>query len=395
MQSCLLLVWLGRLEAAPSQERTWTSTTGSTLAGTMVSATPTSVEIRRGDGRTVSVARNLLSAADNSHIQEMATPPAASPLPATPMLAGYDPAQSNFSAPWPDSAGYEGDAPITVIEESTTERRFIYESPHFRFQCNVVLRPSLLAKVATMFEACYQLHQAVPLNNRRTRSPQAAKLKARMVETQKQYFAAGGMQGTSGVYLGEADEFLVPLTSLGVKKVGSGYMFDYSGDFHTFYHEICHQLWADHDAHADIWMVEGFAEYMACAPYRNGRFSLSQQPKSALEYITAYGWKDQGGRALGKNFVMPHLEKLMGMPQQEFYQNGNTNYGYGQLLVYYFILLDGEGDAARFKNSIKATQDGKPPEEARKALLDGRTYQQLEEDVSAGLRKHGIKVSFG
>jgi hypothetical protein len=67
------------------------------------------------------------------------------------MLAGYDGAAPNFTAPWPDQAGTDEEAPITAIEENEGENRYIYESPHFRFQSNVVLRPSLLSKVATMF----------------------------------------------------------------------------------------------------------------------------------------------------------------------------------------------------------------------------------------------------
>ena len=387
--------------------RTWTDTSGRQFQGTLVSATDAKVNIRRADGKTFEVDRGKLSLLDLDYLAKRGTPPAATAGAATPagkpagkapkrggMLAGYEEKDLNFSAPWPENPGVDEESPITVIEEDAAEKRYIYESPHFRFQSNVVLRPSLLQKVAQMFEASFQLHHELPLNNRRTRSPQAPKLKARLFETKEQYRAAGGPAGTSGVYMGGPDEFMVPLEGLGVQKVGSGYMFDYKGDFHTVYHEVTHQMWADLEDYAGSWMVEGFAEFIACAPFSSGRFSFIKQPRYALEYATGYGKKDHGGRALGDDIKMPKLEKMMAMEQAQFYGYGSNGYGYGLLLTYYFILLDGNGDAALFKDCFKALQAGKSAEEARKVLLNGRSYDELEKSVSKAFRSKGIKIEF-
>ncbi len=379
--------------------RTWTDVSGRSFEGTFLSATPTKISIRRNDGKTFEVDLARLSAADLDYVtkQNVTTPTetnAPANEPATDgMLAGYE-GTANFDAPWPDNPGVEQESPITVIEENVEKKQFIYESPHFRFQSNVLLRPSLLQKVALMFEGTYQMNHDLPLNNRRTRSPKAGKLKARLFETADQYRAAGGPPGSAGVYKGGDDEFMVYLEGLGVQKVGSGYMFDYKGDFHTVYHELTHQLWADLGGYAGIWMIEGFAEFVACAPFSNGRFSFIKQPRYALEYATGYGKKDQGGRALGNDITMPKLSKLMTMSQAEFYSDGNKNYGLGLLLTYYFILLDGEGDAKLFKDCIKALQAGKSEEDARKVLLNGRSYEDLEKSVATAFRRKGIKIAF-
>lgn len=411
-------------QAQTAALRTWKDGQGRTFQGTYVSATETHVTIRRADGKTFDVERARLSNDDQAYVKstlelgaatKSTTPPPAPSTNSSPtgpgtgtdrgnpfqkgdfrhhMLIGYDPSSPNFTQPWPKDAGINTEPEIKVVEENTDAKRFIYESPHFSFTSNVVLRPSLLAKVAMMFEACYQTHRDVPFNNRRTRSPQAPKLKARLFETMEQYHAAGGPKGSAGVYKGGPDEFLVPLESLGVKKVGSGYMFDYKGNFHTMYHEITHQLWADIHEMAGMWMVEGFAEFMASPPYSNGRFSFVKLPRAAMEYVTEYGKDGNGGRALGENIVMPKLSDLMTMDQPKFYANGNANYGYGMLLTYYFILVDGEGDGARFKKCIQASQEGKSEEEARKVLLDGRSYEQLEKEFADGMRRKGVKISF-
>jgi len=91
---------------------------------------------------------------------------------------------------------------------------------------------------------------------------------------------------------------------------------------------------------------------------------------------------------------MPKLRELMTMSQAKFYSDANRNYGFGLLLVYYFILLDGQGDGARFKDCVKARQDGKSAEEARQALLAGRSYEDLEKEVAAAFRRKGIKIRF-
>ena len=384
---------------AEETSRTWTDVTGRSFEGTFLSATPTKISIRRNDGKTFEVERTRLSAADLDYVTKHPTAaPATSaagkePAPDGPMLAGYD-GTANFDAPWPDNPGVDQEPAITTVEENTEAKRFIYESPHFRFQSNVLLRPSLLQKVALMFEGTYQMHHDLPLNNRRTRSPKAGKLKARLFETADQYRAAGGPPGSAGVYKGGDDEFMVYLEGLGVQKVGSGYMFDYKGNFHTVYHELTHQLWADLGGYAGTWMVEGFAEYIGSAPFSNGRFSFIKQPRYALEYATGYGKKDQGGRALGNDITMPKLSKLMTMSQAEFYSDGNKNYGLGLLLTYYFILLDGDGDAKLFKDCVKALQAGKSEEDARKVLLNGRSYDDLEKSVSTAFRRKGIKIAF-
>ncbi len=310
-------------------------------------------------------------------------------------LDGYDPATANFSSPWPATAGVKGAAITRMIEESPADSRFIYESFHFRIQSDVAIRPADLTRIATILEACFQAHHDIPLNNRRTRSPGAPKLKVRLFETLEKYKQSGAPPGTVGAYLGRSDELAVPLESIGLKKSGSGYNFDPNSDFHVLFHEITHLLWADLGPCAGTWMAEGFAEYMGCLAYRDGRFSFAQLPNSVLTFATAHGEKgSNGGRALGKEFVMPHLSDLMTLSQETFYKNPNANYGCGLLLVHYFLLADGKGDGAKFKACIKALQSGQSADEARKILLDSGGYEGLEKTFAATMLKKGIRISF-
>lgn len=409
----LLLLCAPALQAEETS-RTWTDTTGRTFTGTYLSATPEKITIQRAvDGKAFEIERTRLSQDDLTYVDTLGkTPPPPETRPAPPdsgpgfrpdfrqgrrfgrMLAGYDPTQSNFAAPWPKSAGIEKEPPITVIEENAEAKRFIYECPHFRLQCDVPLRRDLLVKVTSVFEACYQVHRAVPLNNRRTRSPDAPKLNAFLFRTLEDYQAAGGMPGTVGSYHTRGDRFLIPLEGLGIRKVGSGYEFDFGAGFHHVYHEIAHQLWADLDEYAGTWMNEGFAEYMACAPYANGRFNLASQPAAAWDFAIGARNKGVASRALGINFNMPPLKDFMNWSQARFYEDPNRNYALGLLLVYYFLHLDGDGSGAGFKACIRACQEGKTREEALQVLLAGRTYEQLQKEFATALRSKGVQIGF-
>lgn len=408
MMKRIWLNWLllGMLACAEEAEtRKWTDTSGRSFDGSLVSATADAVEVKRADGKTFTISRAKLSKEDNAYLDQQKAKPAAPVAEAkmaagehiapgwAPRLAGYSNPNPDFTSPWPNDTKVLDEPKIDIITESESDKSYVYESPHFRFESNCQLRPSLVAKFAMMFEACYEAHKAIPLNNRRTRATQAPKFIARIFETKEQYHKAGGPQGSAGVYMSGPDAFMVYLEALGVKKVGSGYMFDYSGDFHTVYHEVTHLVWADTMDLAGMWMTEGFAEYMASAPYSNGRFSFNRIDRALLEYATAYGKKSNGGRALGEEFSMPHLKEFMTWDQPKFYSgDANKHYGYGLLLTYFFANLD--GDCKKFRECFKAAQQGKSEEEARQILLGGRSYEQLETEFAAAMRKKGIKVKF-
>ena len=310
-------------------------------------------------------------------------------------LDGYDPATANFSAPWPETSGLRAPAAIKVIEESPAASRFLYESMHFRIQSDEAIQPSHLTKIVTLLEACFQAHHDLPLNNRRTRCPGAPKLKVRLFANLEGYRQSGAPPGTVGAYLGRSDELAVTLESIGLKKMSTGYVFDPLSDFHVLLHEITHLLWADLGFRVDTWLTEGFAEYLGCLAYRDGRISFARLPVSTLEFATAHGEKgSNGGRALGKEFIMPHLSELMTWSQDTFYRNPSQNYGYALLLVHHFLLLDGKGDGQTFKSYLKALQSGQSTEESRKILLGEGGFEGLEKSFAAAMLKKGIKVSF-
>jgi hypothetical protein len=57
--------------------------------------------------------------------------------------------------------------------------------------------------------------------------------------------------------------------------------------------------------------------------------------------------------------------------------------------------MDGAGDGARIKKFLKSLAAGKPLDESLPLLLDGRTYEQLEKEITKTWSKNGVDLSFG
>ncbi len=421
--SCVWFLMFAPMAIAELECKIWTNTKKRTLEGTLVSAAGDNAVIEKKSGGRVTIPIASLIDEDQEYIvanqsefQPKTAPEPAKPeaksLPAKPnddddesdfpsnskimktMLAGYDEADVHFDLPWPTVVKIDDLVEITVVNESDAKKKYTYESPHFIFESNALMRKSLISKIALLFESSYEWHKSVPLNNRRTRAKDAPKLKAKLFETYQDYVDGGGMPGSAGVYMGGGkDVFMVPFSQAGAKKVGSGYMYDFSGDPHTMLHELTHQMWADISSSSSTWLTEGFAEYMGSIPYRAGIFNYATHMGAIKSYALEFGKKDKGGRALGKDIKMPHLEALMAMNQSSFYSGANS-YGFGLLMVAFFMDMDGAKDGAVFKKAMKAMQEGKSKQEVNKVFLDGRTYEELEHDFSRAWRACGAKVEF-
>ena len=94
---------------------------------------------------------------------------------------------------------------------------------------------------------------------------------------------AGGSADAAGVYLMKERVMLVPLASLGLTEGSAGYKKTRNFDPRTLIHETAHALthqWLDH---APMWFIEGFAEYIAAIPYREGRLELARHREGLLD----------------------------------------------------------------------------------------------------------------
>ncbi len=378
--------------------RTWTDLQSRTIEARMLGRSGEAVMLQLKDGRKVTLAFDKLSASDVAYArsQTAAGQAAAAGTPAgTKTQVGAEAGEPNFAAAWPDRIKFGDDPEIVTVEENAEQKRFIYESTHYRYICDVRLSKSVVKGFAVMFEATHLFCRTLPiaLDGGKTHD---GKFQIQLFETLADYTKAGGPSGSAGVFIGSKATVLVPLTSLGVRPVGSGYMLDRDKSSKTLPHELTHQLTPNpYYSHGSIgWFTEGIAEYVAVTPYRSGAFSVRNNHNDIIAYTTQYGSKNTGGRALGKNIRLPDLKGFMLQDYSAFREQPQLNYGSSLLITYYFLQMDGDGDAKRIKAFLKALREGKKGEDALAVLLDGRSWEQLSKEISKAWSRRGVDLTF-
>ena len=308
--------------------------------------------------------------------------------------------KGNWDAPWPKNVSTPDDLEIIDVAGNPDSGKFVYLSPHYEFVCDVRLTKSVVRSFAKLFEATHRSMEELPFNFQRALQGGGDKRhKILLFETKGSYIKNGGPPSSAGVYIGGRDggKVMVPLTSLGVKPLGSGYTRDRKRSNKTLAHELVHQLtdypYYSHGARG--WFTEGLAEYVAVSQASGDRFSFQNNLDEIRDYATAYGKDGRGGRALGKEISLPDLRGYMLQSYVSFTSNANFNYGMGMLITAYFIHMDDEGSRKNLVAFLKAAKKGRSGEALLDVLRAGRTWEELAADISKSWRRKGVKIEIG
>lgn len=393
----LLIPLLSLLLPAAADARLWTDSQNRKVEAELVRVDGENIILKLKDGREIPFPLSKLSQPDKDFLSAL---PAEKPE-NMPESDGTDETEKpgkvlNFDAPWPDRVTFNGDPEVQVIIEDASEKQFIYESANYRYICDARLSITVVRGFALMFEATNLFCATVPLALN-AGSPAKGKHQILLFENKEDYVRAGGPPSSAGVYIGGRGVVMVPLESLGVKPVGSGYMLERDKSSKTLPHELTHQLTPRH-YYADGamgWFSEGIAEYIAVTPYRAGSFGVRNNLRDIVAYATGYGEDGRGGRALTTKIQLPKLRAFMTQPYEKFTGDPQINYGCGLLITTYFIHFDGNKDGARLKAFLKALREGKEGDDAFAALLDGRTFDELEKDIAKAWGSKGVDFTFG
>lgn len=371
--------------------RTWTDVKGKTIEAEMVSKSADTVTILF-KGKELTMPLERFSQEDRDFVENWE--------PETKEENGSEKdkitdaqIEKYFNLPWPKLVSV--DSGLDIEEEKGEDESFIYRSPNYEFISNTKLSKVVVKRFAVLFEATRQYVQELPYASLKAYQ-EGKRYQVFLFDTEQSYIRAGGPQGSAGAYFPDKDVIMVPCQSLGLVKRGSSWAVDYDKTNKTLPHEITHQLMDSeyYAAGAMGWFSEGIAEYIAATPYRSGKFSVNKAQSAIEQNMT--GFSDDGqGRNLGEEFEAPDLQEFMMLDYGQFAgRNANFNYGLAALLVTYFNHYDGEGDAENMKNFLRALKDGKEGLEAIEALKAGRTFDELEADITKGWRKRGVKINF-
>lgn len=406
MKTILPFLTLLCLTLSPLSARTWTSTDGKEVEAVLVRSEEGKVTLKRStDGKTFSLPFSILSQADQEFIatQEKSEAPESDKKEGTAKKTTDTEFTDTFGEDWPALVKIKRDFDITKVEmDEEDPDRFVYHSRHFEFIADTGLSNSVIKRFAEIFEVTLQYMQELPISSQKALKHTAEVRKQILLFSKNdKYHAAGGPIGSAGVYMrrGNDEKILVKMTALGLKKLGSRFTLDRDKQNKTLPHEIVH-MFTDpcyFEVGARGWFSEGLAEYVAVTPYRGGNYSVRGNRSDIVEYVTQYGKDGSGGRALlvGKDTIkVGPIKDFFLIDYGNFTANGNHNYGVAALITYYFFHLEGKEDRTNITNFMKALQAGKKGEEALEVLLNGRSYEELEEDIQKAWRTRGVPLKF-
>ncbi|MDF1825963.1 MAG: hypothetical protein P1U68_15060 [Verrucomicrobiales bacterium] len=370
-----------------AETRDWTNSEGRTITATLIEVSGEKVVLEM-KGNHFEVPTMSLSPDDQAFIREWEKS-------ASMETALDQEVEANWDGDWPKLVSADVSQDIEVISEDEEANDYRYASDHYLFISDVKLNTSLVKRFSLLFEATNQFCRELPLGMVKPFRQQRHEI--HLFENYGTYTAKGGPDGSAGVYVSRGGEgnILVPLTSLGVKKVGSNFSVDYDKENTTLSHEIAHQL-TDYEYYAPGargWFTEGMAEYIAHSGYRSGKFNVNDLQK-LKDYVTAFGEDGMRGRNLGDEIKSPRLKDFFEQSYESFTDNSNFNYGLGALVVYYFFHMDGEKDAANIRNFLKGLKYGKEGDEMYVPLLAGRSWEEMEDDITKGWRARGVRIEF-
>jgi len=366
---------------SPLAARTWTNAYGRTFEADFVRVDGSNAIFKLADGRHFSTPLAELSPADQTIVNGGR------------QAGRSETVSASFGKPWPREVRLAGPVPCKVVSENPAARRFVYESPGYRFTCDSRVTDDALRNFAVMFEATRKYAHELPLSlGGRER---AGKLDILLFGTQREYIRAGGMPGSAGCFT--CGVVMVPMESIGLKEGGTGFSLDTSRHNAVLVHELAHQLTPDaYFSPGSLgWFSEGLAEYMAITPYNWGYFSPDVHGNAVKSHVTTQGSTAMPGRALGTDITAPRLRRFFLMSYGEFSgMNGNFNYGLGLLLTHYFLHMEGGGKATRITRFLKGLHAGESGEAALQPLLDAGSYEKLEADFAAAWQRMGVTVRF-
>ena len=393
--SALLLGFAGILVA---EERTWTSSDGKTIAAEIIALDGDSITLRMTGRGDMKFPLSRLSDTDQEFAREWQEK-ASTEKPADDKSPG-DFADLKLGE-WPKYAAAEfGIDEIQIVKEDKDEGKYVYRSPHFEFRSGLRLSKSVVKDFADIFEATFEFMKVIPIGL----NPKPlgdGYYPTQLYKDKNDYMGGGGMEGSGGMhaYRFRGREIIdsiikVPMTSLGVKYTGVRFVPNNQKNSDTLIHEIAHQMTGRWLPITPVWFKEGLAETVSTQKYSGGRFSLTNMDRAIREDLARRTVTE-------REFRMVNLERLMTMTSKVWSEDlaaevgGRVNYPSANLLFYYFLKLEGEGNGETLVNYMRALSENKSEEEARNEfLMPGKSFAQLEEDVARGWRSEGLRLEF-
>jgi hypothetical protein len=375
--------------AATAELRTWTLPDGRTLNARISGIDDGKVLLLPSNGNTpVPVFTHKLAGTDRAAVDAWVPPGRRAP--------GANAEITRNPSGWPLTVALKEDPAFTVVEENREAKRYVYRSDHFEFTSRQPLNLKIVREFSRLFELTYETVAALPL--RLDPEPPRGYYQVVLFATNAQYVAAGGPKRSGGLYRGSTGEVMVPLPSLGVRKLPSDrWIMEDHKDNQPLLHEVTHQVMGPWLTVLPMWLIEGAAEYVAAARCSmRSKLTLHASPDNLFTFL-----REQMG-VPNRAIDMRHPQRLMVMDFDKWQRDlagrdGIKNYYSAMLLFYYYAHLDGDGTGRHLMDYFKARVASETPDDDtadRDAhLLRGRTWEELWSDIARALAAYKVKLS--
>lgn len=351
-----------------AETREWTNQQGRTITAEFLGEADGRVSLRLPNGKTSFVPLASLSEGDQAWIRSQATAlgASASASPAPPAPTGT--ARKPWNQRHLPAAVREPLMAMNIRVIQETEGECVYESANFRFKTTAKLGQALMKDVCRAFESTHELVRQLPWGIVPRPEEGRKKFEAEFYETREGYLATGAPPWSGGLYSRRDKVFRMPFEQLGLERQAGGKSSGYtrSGPISndTITHEITHQMMHEYLPYAPIWIIEGTAEYTANLAYRSGVFDVARSLDAFKDMRTARGARrrdfnpfDYRPQWIGAPALFALGNSISagsggGLERQS--QLLADRYFSSHAIVFYFMHLDGDGDAARMKRYFDA-----------------------------------------
>lgn len=367
--------------------RIWTNDRGATVVAVLVAVRDAEVDLKLQDGRVVAVPRNVFSGEDQAYILEWVK--SGGTLPDTdagaenpPVQGGspsrYAPLEPNWGIPWPAAAAAPSFLLVKTVQE--TDELSVYETDHFILESPGKLSETERMVLARRFETVLSVLAGVPMNLTVARRP-SRKYLVRVCFQEEDFDRAPGLK--NGRLKFSPTSFTVLLLR---DSKGKPLKLDAVDPRFAVTHWVTQSMDLEH------WLVDGFSAYMAFLPMVKEAAVFRKLPARLASMLP---------RAVrtGKE-PLPALADMLARDSSHSaaghdgpVKGDTAGYWAGLLWTVYWCHLEGEGKSERLRRYLKAW-DAEDGGKARGILLDGKSPEEVQQEMAAAWKKLGVKLKF-
>jgi hypothetical protein len=215
-------------------------------------------------------------------------------------------------------------AKAVLVAQPDADGRKVWHTRFFRIDSDVELRPNDLLRLAQVADTTATAVKAHPLPL--FAPPEDGRPRIAIHAKSSTYTEEGGVHGTAGMYVARRGLVLVLGEYLVRSPDAARSRLAPRNDEDLVVHEIVHLCMHRTNAGLPQWLVEGLAEYFACAHAGAGRFSFGNMDQQVREHLrTRLSPDDPGIPLVPAADLIPldgpgWLRYLKSLPTDERYQ---------------------------------------------------------------------------